>query len=407
MMSLLRRTARALIAARTLTVTLAWAGLMSSPAPGDPLPALTLDADTVTVSGLSSGAFMAVQLQVAFSDRIAGAAVIAGGPYYCAHDRVLEAISTCMTPRSSGPDITELLRQADSYAQTGAIADLAGVQTQRIYMFSGTEDKTVTRPVMDALAAFYEALAVPAQNIQFRTDIAAGHGFLSNDATLPCDASQTPFIIDCDLDQAGELLTWLYGPLAAPVPPHAVGLRRFDQAALLGEPARFGMAETGFVYVPTACANGARCDLHIALHGCRQSVEQIGETYPLTTGFLGWAEANNIVLLFPQARQSILMGNPKGCWDWWGYSDPDYATRQGPQPAAIALMAAELGAPLSPGFCVDHEAFYLTHWQQGRAEPCGLSFCAVGSGDIIGFGLGAATLYESPPGVFSTTACSR
>lgn len=221
MMSLLRRTARALIAARTLTVTLAWAGLMSSPAPGDPLPALTLDADTVTVSGLSSGAFMAVQLQVAFSDRIAGAAVIAGGPYYCAHDRVLEAISTCMTPRSSGPDITELLRQADSYAQTGAIADLAGVQTQRIYMFSGTEDKTVTRPVMDALAAFYEALAVPAQNIQFRTDIAAGHGFLSNDATLPCDASQTPFIIDCDLDQAGELLTWLYGPLAAPVPPHA------------------------------------------------------------------------------------------------------------------------------------------------------------------------------------------
>ena len=37
-----------------------------------------------TVSGLSAGAFMAVQLQVAYSASIAGAGVVAGGPYYCA-----------------------------------------------------------------------------------------------------------------------------------------------------------------------------------------------------------------------------------------------------------------------------------------------------------------------------------
>jgi len=37
-----------------------------------------------TVQGLSSGAFMAVQLHFAFSENIKGAAVHAGGPYYCA-----------------------------------------------------------------------------------------------------------------------------------------------------------------------------------------------------------------------------------------------------------------------------------------------------------------------------------
>ena len=43
------------------------------------LPQLALDPGATTVSGLSSGAFMAVQMHVAFSDRIAGAGVVAGG----------------------------------------------------------------------------------------------------------------------------------------------------------------------------------------------------------------------------------------------------------------------------------------------------------------------------------------
>ena len=37
--------------------------------------------DEITVSGLSSGGYMAVQYQVAHSSSVAGAGVIAGGPY--------------------------------------------------------------------------------------------------------------------------------------------------------------------------------------------------------------------------------------------------------------------------------------------------------------------------------------
>lgn len=42
-----------------------------------------------TVSGISSGAFFSVQMQVAYSSLIAGAGVIAGGPYYCAQGNMV------------------------------------------------------------------------------------------------------------------------------------------------------------------------------------------------------------------------------------------------------------------------------------------------------------------------------
>ncbi len=45
---------------------------LSSVAAADPLPALNLEPEAATVSGLSSGAFMAVQLQVAFFGRDLG-----------------------------------------------------------------------------------------------------------------------------------------------------------------------------------------------------------------------------------------------------------------------------------------------------------------------------------------------
>src|SRR5690606_13017004 len=49
-----------------------------------PLPTLQLDVDRVSVSGISSGAYMAHQAHLAFSSTIDGAALVAGGPYGCA-----------------------------------------------------------------------------------------------------------------------------------------------------------------------------------------------------------------------------------------------------------------------------------------------------------------------------------
>jgi poly(3-hydroxybutyrate) depolymerase len=88
------------------------------------------------------------------------------------------------------------------------------------------------------------------------------------------------------------------------------------------------------VYVPASCRSGARCGLHIALHGCHQNEDQINEGNPAPShrylfaadaGYNEFAERNGIVVLYPQAAATgAAGGNPNGCWDWWGYNGVDY-----------------------------------------------------------------------------------
>lgn len=53
------------------------------------------DTESVTISGISAGAFMASQFHVAFSSRVHGVGMLAGGPYYCAMDDVALAEERC------------------------------------------------------------------------------------------------------------------------------------------------------------------------------------------------------------------------------------------------------------------------------------------------------------------------
>jgi hypothetical protein len=57
-------------------------------------------------------------------------------------------------------------------------------------------------------------------------------------------------------------------------------------------------------------------------------------------------------VLYPQtvARESwetldglpVFVYNPRGCWDWWGYTGPLYHTRSGPQIRAVKAMLDRL-----------------------------------------------------------------
>src|SRR5437588_9574714 len=72
----LKRIVRTLAAAAALASGAAFAAVA--------LPALNVDKTQTTVSGLSSGGFMANQLGYAYSSSFKGVAVFAGGPYMCA-----------------------------------------------------------------------------------------------------------------------------------------------------------------------------------------------------------------------------------------------------------------------------------------------------------------------------------
>jgi poly(3-hydroxybutyrate) depolymerase len=61
-------------------------------------------------------------------------------------------------------------------------------------------------------------------------------------------------------------------------------------------------------------------------------------------GFNEWAESNRIIILYPQTTKSDFVPyNPKGCWDWWGYTGLDYATKFAPQLVTVQNIVSSFG----------------------------------------------------------------
>lgn len=319
------------------------------------LPSLGIDPGAVSVSGISSGGFMATQLHVAHARQIMGIAVLAGGPYFCAGGsypfNLPRSVSICsdtvmglpfLGPPDAGQSIAEINRQA----KQGAIDDPAHLAGDRVYLFSGSLDEQVPASVVGALSRLYQTYVEP-QNIVVVDTVPAAHAMVTADFGNACDAVAPPFINDCDYDAAGELLVHIYGPLNNPVEPTGT-LLEFDQSEFFEAGA--GMNERAHAYIPRDCGTGAHCRLHVALHGCRQYPENIGDAFYANAGYNRWAEANRIVVLYPQTtpvRQSVLgiplpWPNPRGCWDWWGFTGSDYYVKSGVQVRAIAAMIERL-----------------------------------------------------------------
>jgi hypothetical protein len=318
-----------------------WAAGMAPAVAADRLPALGADPAASSASGLSSGAFMAAQFHVAFSASLIGAGVVAGGPFACAEGSAQLALHRCMDTSSGPPDAARLLDIAARAAARGAIDDPSNLRRARLYIFGGSNDRTVAPPVVDSLVAFYRGAGVPDANVQVRRDIAAGHAFIVAEAANPCSITAPPFINDCGYDQAGAILRHIYGPLRQPSAAPQGRLVTFDQSEFLAEARAHGLDDAGFVYIPQACeAAGAGCRVHVAFHGCQQGREVLRELYATRTGYNRWADTNGLVILYPQAVRTP--ANPRDCWDWFAYDDAAYYTKAGRQMAAVKAMLDRL-----------------------------------------------------------------
>ena len=65
-------------------------------------------------------------------------------------------------------------------------------------------------------------------------------------------------------------------------------------------------------------------------------VPQMGtKQFALNAGYAEAADKLNLIILFPQTwiNETSYPYNPKGCWDWIGYTGENYATQNGEQPA--------------------------------------------------------------------------
>jgi len=319
------------------------------------LPGCGADLSKTSLSGLSSGAFMTAQFHVAYSGNFVGAGIIAGGPFYCAgsyssNSFLDNATQICMNPMGMGPDSQKLFGKAQEFAKKGLIDDLNNLKDDKVYIFSGSSDKTVTTKVVDETKKFYDLAGLPSENIKYSKNINAGHSIITNnDGDVACSTTAPPYINDCDFVQSHELLKHIYGDLNPPAKTLSGKIIKFDQSEF-ADIANMSMGKYGYVYVPKSCENKP-CKVHIAFHGCEQGADVIGDRYYTTTGYNEIADTNDMIVLYPQAKPSDPTPfNPQGCWDFWGYSSPDqenpnFYTKDSPQMTAFMKMLKRLAEP--------------------------------------------------------------
>jgi poly(3-hydroxybutyrate) depolymerase len=340
----LKRIIRTLAAAAALASGAAYAAVA--------LPALNVDKSQTTVSGLSSGGFMANQLGYAYSSTFKGVGVFAGGPFMCAGHNNYTACMYNATVSSSMLSTMQTDINNWSGNQIDAKANVAG---QKIYMFVGTSDYTVGPNPMNAVQTQYTNNGVTSANLTYVQRASTAHVFPTDfDSTgnNACNSSASPYISNCGYDGAGAMFAKFYGTLNARNNAPASGnYLQFDQTPYTaGNP---GMETTGWVYVPSNCSSGATCKVHVALHGCQQNYDTIGDKFIKNTGYTRWADTNSIIVLFPQTKvdstsratsASGSLANSNGCWDWIGWYGTTFAQKAGPQMAAIKAMVDKVSS---------------------------------------------------------------
>lgn len=296
-----------------------------------------IDSSAISISGISSGAFMAVQMQVAFSKTFMGAASIAGGIFWCAEGDSGKAQSQCM----GQPQLLSTAKHIDKakdLAGLGAIDSTDNLKSHRVYVYASAKDSIVKVGNSEKLLEFYDAF-VPKSQITFESSIPSAHGFPTLSNGNKCEFAMLPWILNCNYDTAGEIFKSMYGPLQPRGTSNKANLIQFSQS-------EFGDASTplfasGWVYVPTRCQAGEKCKLHVALHGCQMNPTWIQDKFETLTGYNEWAETNNIIVLYPQSTQLARI-NPYACWDWFGFKGQEYVTKTGPQMIALKKMIDRL-----------------------------------------------------------------
>ncbi|MBI2312573.1 MAG: fibronectin type III domain-containing protein [Betaproteobacteria bacterium] len=310
------------------------------------LPSYNVELRETSVSGISSGGYMAVQFHLAHSSVVRGVGVFAGGPYNCAAGDINQAVATCM---EGTPDAAAALEAAKRFAAAGKIDPLSVIARHKIWLFSGYNDGVVRRPVVEQLYRFYMRLT-DRGNIFYQNGLRAAHSQVTADYGAACDFTGGNFISDCDYDGAGMLLQHVHGALRKRAPGSLSGkVIEFDQGEFVeGVAWKSGLANTAYAYVPAECAALKPCRVHVAFHGCKQYAGRVGDAFYRRSGYNGWADANGIIVLYPQTVAGFWPFNPNGCWDWWGYTGEDYATQGAPQIKAVRAMLDRLAGRFKP-----------------------------------------------------------
>lgn len=203
---------RSLTAVTLLTLAIARSAA-AAPALEQVAVGVQVDGGQISVSGISSGGFMAHQFHVAHSEHVMGAGIVAGGPYYCARGTLLDAVTRCsqfvmlecnklgldvkwctktdLAPKSKA-DIERAagasFAEAKKQEAAGTIDKLANLKNGKVYLISGEYDAIVPHGVMDSVFRFYadaDKAGVAAGSIDYNRTFPARHTMIRDSFDKP------------------------------------------------------------------------------------------------------------------------------------------------------------------------------------------------------------------------------
>ena len=220
---------------------------------------------------MSSGGFMSAQMHYIFSSEFSGAGVVSGGPFYC---------NTSLIPAHLIVACTKNPENIDLDALSSLIADLNidptdNLKDQKVWVYGGLLDTVVVQGVQDKLVEQYRSYGA---DVKYVNTLSSQHTFPTDYVrnTNACAYAGMPYISNCEFDGVHSMLTHIL--------PDVIKKERVMNWADYGQIIEFdqqgpkSMDPKGYVYVPDNCVNGG-CHLHVAFHGCSQSVSYLNETY--------------------------------------------------------------------------------------------------------------------------------
>ena len=227
-------------------------------------------------------------------------------------------------------------------ARSGLIDPTANLKRARVWLFTGKRDQTVDATVVQALGALLREAMSPAGAIAYVNDVDAGHAMVTSDYGREAARHRRAFHQRLPLRRRGQAAgTHLRAVAAGGGAETGPGTRvRPKPSFTCAAPYTASLADTGYAYVPPRACKTARCRVHVAFHGCKQSAEAVGDKFVRHAGYNRWADSNAIIVLYPQtitcygfgAGRSTLRVQPEWLLEpAWGYTGAEYHTHNGAQ----------------------------------------------------------------------------
>ena len=271
--------------------------------------------------------------------------------------------------------VSTLEAYARSSARIRLIDDVGNLSSLRAFVYRGSKDSCYTHKVMQQTSEFFARFTRNAtEQIRFVDNIPSLHCIPTLTTGTPCGTeihgakAYAPGAMHgleaCGFDGPGEALQHIYnGTLMHPKNASAIDFSRiipFDQSlyGMSNASSRdMAFADTGYMYVPRRCelnpqsnASTPPCRLHVFFHGCGSAFNSgakggagygFNYTFIAHGGWSAWAEANDIVVIYPQKDAT-----KETCWDGYGWGGAHWATKRGGQMAAVWRLVSHVAGGL-------------------------------------------------------------